>query len=443
MAAYEIKEHKIARVTVTVEPAVFQDALNKAYTKTRGRYNVPGFRKGKAPRKVIENYYGVSVFYDDALDLCWGAAYDAAIKENGLEPVDQPKIVDFEKISPEDGVVYVAEVQLKPDVTLGQYMGVEVEKPSYPVKDEEIEAEIESEREKNARYIDVDRPVENGDSVKLDYAGTVDGVAFDGGTAEDQTLVIGSNTFIPGFEEQMVGMANGEEKDIEVTFPEDYHEASLAGKAAVFHVKVNQIQVKELPALDDEFAKDISEYDTLDELRAAKRKEAEERSAKSEKNALENRTVRAVAKKATVEIPECMINAELDYIINDMDYQLQMSGIRIQDYLKWMGSDMETLRSNYKEEAEDRVRNQLVLEAVSKAENVQCTEEDYEAIVAEYAERMNMSVEDFKSKYGEDDKEYLTDRKIQQKTVDLLVANAVLVDPKPAEEAPAEEKVAE
>ena len=250
MATIERKEHNIAKLTITVDADTFGAAVQQAYVKTAKHYNIPGFRKGHAPRKVIENMYGEGVFFEDAFEIVWGDAYDAALEEFELFAVDKPSI-DIEKISLAEGVVFTAEVQLKPEVVLGAYKGIEVEKPTYTVEDADVEREIEQEREKNARFVGVERAVENGDRVILDYSGSVDGEKFDGGTAEDQPLVIGSGTFIPGFEEQMVGMNVGEEKDITVTFPEEYHAPDLAGKEAVFHVKVREVQVKELPALDD------------------------------------------------------------------------------------------------------------------------------------------------------------------------------------------------
>lgn len=440
MATIERKEHNIAKLTITVDADTFAAAVQQAYVKTAKHYNIPGFRKGHAPRKVIENMYGEGVFFEDAFEIVWGDAYDAALEEYELSAVDKPSI-DIEKISLAEGVVYTAEVQLKPEVVLGAYKGIEVEKPTYTVEDADVEREIEQEREKNARFVGVERAVENGDRVILDYSGSVDGEKFDGGTAEEQPLVIGSGTFIPGFEEQMVGMSIGEEKDITVTFPEEYHASDLAGKEAVFHVKVREVQIKELPALDDEFAKDVSEFDTLDELKADKREKMEARAAENEKAARENLCIKAVCDNATVEIPAVMTDRQVNYMMQDIAYRLSMSGISLEDYCKFSGTDLDAMRESYKPEAENRVKMQLVIEAVGKAENVTCTDEELDADVAAYAEQNNTSVEEFKKQLKEDDYDYLRDRKTAEKTIALIVDNAVFTEPKeaPAAEAPAAE----
>ena len=439
MATIERKEHNIAKLTITVDAETFAAAVQQAYFKTAKHYNIPGFRKGHAPRKVIENMYGEGVFFEDAFEIVWGDAYDAALDEFELVAVDKPTL-DIEKISLAEGVVFTAEVQLKPEVTLGTYKGIEVEKPTYTVEDADVDREIEQEREKNARFVGVERPVENGDRVILDYSGSVDGVAFDGGTAEEQTLVIGSGTFIPGFEEQMVGMAVGEEKNITVTFPEEYHAENLAGKEAVFAVKVRDVHVKELPALDDEFAKDVSEFDTLEELRAAKRKTMEERAARNEKTATENVCIKAVCDAATVEVPACMTDRQINYMLQDMAYRLSMSGISLEDYCKYTGTDIEALRESYRTEAEARVKMQLVIEAVGKAEKIACTDEELEAEIAEYAEQNGTDVASFKAQLKEDDFDYLRDRKVAEKTIQLIVDNAVFTE---KSEAPAEAPAAE
>lgn len=439
MATIERKEHNIAKLTITVDAETFAAAVQQAYFKTAKHYNIPGFRKGHAPRKVIENMYGEGVFFEDAFEIVWGDAYDAALDEFELVAVDKPTL-DIEKIGLAEGVVFTAEVQLKPEVTLGAYKGIEVEKPTYTVEDADVDREIEQEREKNARFVGVERPVENGDRVILDYSGSVDGVAFDGGTAEEQTLVIGSGTFIPGFEEQIIGMRAGEEKNITVTFPQEYHAENLAGKEAVFAVKVRDVHVKELPALDDEFAKDVSEFDTLEELRAAKRKTMEERAARNEKTATENVCIKAVCDAATVEVPVCMTDRQINYMLQDMAYRLSMSGISLEDYCKYTGTDLEALRESYRTEAEARVKMQLVIEAVGKAEKIACTDEELEAEIAEFADQNGTDVESFKAQLKEDDFDYLRDRKVAEKTIQLIVDNAVFTE---KSEQPAEAPAAE
>ena len=439
MATIERKEHNIAKLTITVDAETFAAAVQQAYFKTAKHYNIPGFRKGHAPRKVIENMYGEGVFFEDAFEIVWGDAYDAALDEFELVAVDKPTL-DIEKIGLAEGVVFTAEVQLKPEVTLGAYKGIEVEKPTYTVEDADVDREIEQEREKNARFVGVERPVENGDRVILDYSGSVDGVPFDGGTAEEQTLVIGSGTFIPGFEEQIIGMRAGEEKNITVTFPQEYHAENLAGKEAVFAVKVRDVHVKELPALDDEFAKDVSEFDTLEELRASKRKAMEERAARNEKTAMENVCIKAVCDAATVEVPACMTDRQINYMLQDMAYRLSMSGISLEDYCKYTGTDLEALRESYRTEAEGRVKMQLVIEAVGKVEQITCTDEELEAEIAEYAEQNGTDVESFKAQLKEDDFDYLRDRKVAEKTIQLIVDNAVFTE---KSEQPAEAPAAE
>ncbi len=426
MATFEKLENNKAKLTVTVDKDAFAAALQTAYVKTVKHYNVPGFRKGKAPRKVIENLYGEAVFFEDAFEEVWGDAYDAALTENNLIAVDKPEL-DITTISKEEGVVFTAVVQLKPEVTLGEYKGIEVEKPTYTVEDADVDAEIEKEREKNARFIDVERAVENGDRVMLDYSGSVDGVKFDGGTAEDQMLVIGSGSFIPGFEEQLVGMAIGEERDISVKFPEEYHAEELAGKDAIFHVTIKSVQIKELPALDDEFAKDVSEFDTLEAYRADKKKTLTEAAEKNAEAAIENAALQAACDNAAVEIPEVMVGRQVNYMLQDIAYRLQMSGMSLEDYCKFTGTDMDQLRKSYHDEAAARVKMQLVIEAVGKAENIACSAEDLDKSIADYAENSGSDKETFHKNLSDDDIEYLTDRVVAEKSVDFIVKNAKLV----------------
>ncbi|MDD7139243.1 MAG: trigger factor [Clostridium sp.] len=433
MATIEKLEHDQVKLTIEIDADTFNAALQQAYVKNGKHYNIAGFRKGKAPRKVIESMYGEGVFFEDAFELCWGDAYDAALEESGLTAVDKPTL-DIEKIGKDEGVVFTAVVQLKPTVKLGAYKGIEVEQPTYTVEDADVNAEIEKEREKNARFVDVERAVENGDRVVIDYSGSVDGVQFDGGTAEEQTLVIGSNTFIPGFEEQLIGMNVGEERDITVTFPEEYHAENLAGKEAVFHIKLHNVQFKELPELDDEFAKDVSEFDTLAELIADKRKKMEEQAAKNEKIAIENIALKTVCDNAEVEVPECMTERQANYMLRDMGYRLQMSGISLEDYCRYAGTDLNALKASYHDEAASRVKMQLVIEAVGKAENVTCTDEEIAEVIKEYAENNDMPVEEFEKQISDDDREFLSDRKIAEKTVALIVDNVKLVPAKKTEE---------
>lgn len=431
MATMEKLEGSKVKLTIEVSAEQFEAATQKAYQKAGKRFNVPGFRKGKAPRKVIENMYGPLAFFDDAFDIVYPEAYQAAIAEQGVEPVDRPDVSIETLPEGETPLVFSLVVAVKPEVELGAYKGIEVEKRAYNVTDDEVDAAIAQLQEGVARMVDVDRPVENGDTVNLDYSGSVDGVKFDGGTAQGQTLTIGSGQFIPGFEEQMVGMAVGEEKDIEVTFPEEYHAENLAGKKAVFAVKVNGIQVKELPALDDEFAKDVSEYDTLEALRDAKRQELLEQAEKNAKIQKENDVVRKAVENATVEIPDAMVERQIDSFLQDMGYRLQMQGISLEDYLKYTNTEISALRDQYRADAALRVKSQLVLEAISKAEAIEATPEEIGDKVAEYAKQFgNMTVEDFEKNLQADDRQYFADQVVVEKTLALLVENAKEVAPK-------------
>lgn len=440
MATFEKLENNRAKLTITVSPETFGTAVQKAYVKTASRYNVPGFRKGKAPRKVIENMYGEGAFYEEAFELVWGDAYDAALVEHSLTAVDKPS-VDIGTISTAEGVVFTAEVQLKPEVTLGAYQKLEVPEPDFAVTDEEVMAEIEKEREKNARYIEVERPVENGDRVVLDYSGSVDGEKFEGGTAEDQQLVIGSGTFIPGFEEQLVGMKAGEGKDISVKFPDEYS-APLAGKDAVFTVQIKAVQVKELPALDDEFAKDISDFDTLEALKADKKAKMDEKAAKNRQTAIENIALQKASENAIVEIPDVMVERQINYMLRDIAYQLSMSGLSLEDYVKYTGTDMNGLKESYRAEALARVKTQLVIEAIGDKEGVECTEDDLKAIIAEYADGSGKSAEEFENSLSDDDREYLSDNVLARKAVKIVTDSVVLVKGEPAEKKPAKKAAA-
>ena len=438
MSVLEMKEGNVARLTITVDKDAFVKALNDAYHKTANRYPVPGFRKGKAPRKVIEANYGAMVFYDEAFDLCWVEPYDAAVKEHELTPVDRPSVVDIPVMNEQEGVTYVAEVQLKPEVTLGQYKGIAVKKLAYTVTDEEVDNALKAEQLKQVRYEDVDRPVENGDRIILDYSGKVDGVAFDGGTAQDQTLEIGSHTFIPGFEEQLVGVAPGEEKDIQVTFPEEYHAENLKGKAAVFTCRVKTVQKKELPEIDDEFIKDISEQDTVAEWKENKKQELLKAREQAAKSARENELLEKAADNAQVDIPDCMVDREVQYMMQNMSYQLAASGLKLEDYFKYMGTDKEKMEAMYRPDAKQRVKVELVVEAIKKAENITATQEEIESAVAQYAEQNGIAKEKLMETLTDSDKEYFADRACADKIVDLLVSTAVETDEEPAPEAKAE-----
>lgn len=373
----------------------FEDALQKAYLKMRGRISVPGFRKGKAPRRLIEQMYGESMFYEEAFDAVFPELYDTAIKSHDLKPVGQPE-VDIETIGKGEGLVALAEVYVYPEVLLGQYKALDVQREDDTVDDEAVEQEMMRMRERNAREEDInDRPVQDDDIVTLDYEGTVDGVPFEGGQAEDETLTIGSGSFIPGFEEQMVGMVIGEEKDLHVTFPETYHAEELAGKEAVFHVKVNGIRVRDVPELDDEFAKDIG-FDTLDEYKSDVRAKLETEAKRKADNTFENELVEAAVENATIDVPPPLIERQIDIMMNDMAMRMAYQGIRMEDFLHYTNQTEEELRNQRRSDAEARVKGELVLEAIAKAEGIEPAEAEIDEVIARYAQDSGKELDAFR-----------------------------------------------
>ena len=427
------------KLTFVESAEAFDAAMQKAYLKNRGKINVPGFRKGKAPRKLIENMYGESVFYDDAFEIVAQPAYDEALKADAIAAVDRPE-VDIQQIGAGQELKFTIEVFVKPDITLGEYKGVAVEKNVQPVTEEAINARIDSDVERASTTQDVtDRPVQAQDTVNLAYAGSGDGVPFEGGTAQGQTLVIGSNTFIPGFEDQMIGMSIGEEKDLQVKFPEQYHAEELAGKDAVFHVKVNGIQEKIKPELDDDFAADVSEFDTFAAYRQNIVDTLEKNASERAESELEDALVQKVVDAADCDIPNAMIEDEITSMLREMEMRMAYQGLRFEDYLKYTGQTMDQLREQYKSEATNRVKTQLVLEAVAKAESIEPTEEDIEATYADQAKRMNREVEEFKASLSDGQKAYLKETAGIKKTIDFLKANAVITEKvaEKAEEKPA------
>ena len=420
----KISSNKV-KLSFDIEAARFDEAMSKAYIKVRGQVSIPGFRKGKAPRKMIENMYGEGVFYDEAFELIFDEVYGPAVEENKLDVVDRPEI-EIKQIGAGKNLQFTAEVFVVPEVTLGEYKGVAVKKEVTEVTDAQVDAKVEEERNKQATEVEVDdRAVMEGDTVNLDYCGTVDGVAFAGGTAEGQTLKIGSHTFIPGFEEQMVGMCIGEEKDLNVTFPEKYHSDELAGKAAVFHVKVNSITATELPALDDDFAKDISEFDTLDEYKADIRAKLVAQAAERDQNAFTNAVIEKVMENATVEIPNAMIERQIDSMMRDFEYRLQAQGLKLADFIKYTGQDMKAFRENYRGQAEKSVKAHLVLSAVEKAEAFEPSAEAIDEQIAKFAPQTGKTVEELKATFSEQDLEYFKADAIRDMAVKFLADNAV------------------
>ena len=413
------------KIAFEIASEKFDEAVQKAYLKVRGRVNVPGFRKGKAPRKLIETMYGESVFYDDAFEILFPTEYEAAVKENNLQVVDRPEVDELKQIGVGKDLQFTVKVYVKPDVELGDYKGLKATKYVHKVTDEEIDARIQQDVDKATTMADVtDRAVENGDTVNLDYAGTVDGVAFEGGTAQGQTLEIGSGHFIPGFEEQMVGMQIGEEKDLQVKFPDEYHAENLKGKDAVFHVKVNSIQTKVKPALDDDFAADVSEFNTFDEYKQNIAKELNDRAEKNADVQLENDLVQQAVDAADCDIPDAMIEDEIETMLREMKMRMMYQGLRYEDYLKYTGQSEDQVKEMYRPEAKNRVKMQLVLEAMVKAEGIEPTDEDVEKVTAEEAERTGRDVEEFKKSLNDRQKEYLKENAAIRKVVDLIVEKA-------------------
>ncbi len=380
----------------SIDAASFNDAIAKAYKREAGKYNIPGFRKGKAPRHMIEKMYGEDVFQYSAVNDLFPAEYDKAVEASGIEPVDRPE-VDIVSMNTEDGVVLKAVVTVKPEMKVGNYIGLKAEKAANTVEDAAVDAEVNRLRERNARLVAREGKAQDGDITDIDFEGFVDGEAFDGGKGEHFSLTLGSGQFIPGFEEQIVGHEAGEEFDVNVTFPEDYHAKELAGKAAVFKVKLNEVQYKELPVADDEFAKDVSEYDTLDEFKASIRKNMEEAAEKQAELEVENALVDQLVATLEGDIPPVMIETRIDEMVRDFDYRLSQQGLRLADYLKYIGGDEAKFREGFKEQAEKQVKMRLALEAVAKAENIEASEEDFENEVKRIADTYKMEVEKVRS----------------------------------------------
>ena len=419
-------EKNMAKLTVEVSAEDFKAAIKKAFNKNKNRFSIPGFRKGKAPQAMIEKMYGEGVFYEDAADEAINASYAEAMKESGLDIVSRPEVT-IEKIGKDEPFVYSALVAVKPEVTLGQYKGVEVEKADASVSAEDVEAELKKVQEQNARLLTVeDRGVEDGDQTVIDFEGFVDGKGFEGGKAEDYPLTIGSHSFIDTFEEQLIGKKIGEECEVNVTFPTEYHAADLAGKPATFKVTVKEIKVKELPELNDEFASEVSEFDTLDEYKKDIEKKLAEKKEIEANSKNEDAVVAKVVENATMEIPDKMIDAQAENMVQDMARRMQSQGLSLDMYLKYTGMTVEQMKEQARPDAEKRIRTRLVLEAVAKAENIQISDEKVDEEVAKMAEAYKMEVEKLKSYMSESDVKQMKEDLAVQQAVDLLVAEAKL-----------------
>ena len=389
-------EHNMAKLTIEVSAEELEGALQKAYQKQKSRINVPGFRKGKVPRQLIEKMYGPEIFYDDAANALIPEAYSKAYDESGLEIVSQPKI-DVTQIEKGKPFIFTAEVATKPEVELGEYKGIEVPKYSNRVTQKEIDAKLEEEQLKNARTITVEgRPVQDKDEVVLDFEGFVDGEAFDGGKGTDYPLTIGSGSFIPGFEEQLIGAEPEKEVEVKVTFPEDYHAEDLKGQAVIFKVKVNAVQEKELPALDDEFVKDVSEFDTLADLKKDVKEKLQQEADKKAQVDMENSLISTVIENMEGEIPQCMYENKINEMVNDFSYRLQSQGMNLDLYLHYTGSDMKTFRATFQESAERQVKIRLALEKIAEVEQLTASEEDIQAEYEKIAQNYGIDVEKVK-----------------------------------------------
>ncbi len=419
------RENNKLTVNVEVEKEIFEAGISKAYLKNRKYIAVPGFRKGKAPRKMIENLYGAQVFYSDAVEEIFPEVYKQAVTDQGWKTVGQPSVTDM-NVQEDKSLELTIEVELYPEVELGQYKGVEAPKAAVVVTDEEVEAELDKKAEEVARIVTVERPAQEGDTVVIDYKGLKDGVPFEGGSAEGYELRLGSHSFIPGFEEQLIGAAAGEEKDLNLSFPENYHAKELAGAPVVFQVKVHEVKETQVPAKDDELAKDISEFDTLEELRADLRKELQTKKDEEASRAFESALMEKVAEAAKVELPDAMIEAEVDTELQNFDYQLRSQGMSLEQYSKMLGGDLSGFRGSIRPSAEKQVKLRVVLNAIAEAEGLEITEEDLNAEYQKLSEQYGMDVEKLKTIIPAD--EINTDLKVR-KARDLVIAEAVAVAP--------------
>lgn len=424
-ASWEKTEKNRGVLTVETDEQTVANALDKAFKKVVKKVNVPGFRKGKVPRAIFERYYGVESLYQDALDIMLPEAYEAAVKETGIEPVDRPEI-DIEQLEKGKSLIFKATVTVKPEVTLGEYKGLEVPEKDFSVSAEDVDAELKKMQKQQGQLESVeDGAVQKGDRVIIDFEGFMDGQPFEGGKAEKYTLEVGSGTFIPGFEDQLIGMKPGEEKDVEVTFPEDYHAKELAGKPAVFKVKLHEIKRLNLPELDDEFAQDVSEFDTLDELKADIEKKLQEKADKEKESYVRNQLVEMAANNAEVDIPEVMVDHEVEHMLRQFEQQLAYQGLNLDLYAKFTGQDIDALKGQFKADAEKKVRANLVLEAIAKAENVEVTEEEVEQEIKQMAEQMNRETEEVRRLLeAQGALESVKEQLLVKKTIDLLVLSS-------------------
>ena len=409
----------------TVEPEKFEEGIKKAYLKMVKKINIPGFRRGKAPMKVIEAHYGPEVFYEEAFDAIFPEIYQAALKEHNVEVVDRPEL-DVQEIGRGKELKFTVEVFVRPDVELGAYKNLGIVKTVDEVTEDDVKAEIERARDRASRWVEVEgRPAKLDDQVNINYAGFVGEEQFAGGTADNHELVLGSGSFIPGFEDQLVGAEIGADVDVKVTFPAEYHSEDLAGKEAVFHVHVNGIREKEMPELDEDFVKEVSETaNTVEEYKTEIREKLEKQAENRAETAFENEVLEKVCENATVDIPQAMIEDQIDSMLRDMEMRMAYQGLKLDDYFKYTGQTREQVREMYKQPAADRVKSQLVLEAVKNAEQIKADEAEIDAEIQKYADQNKKTLDEFKAMLSDGDKEYFADIAALQKTVDFLKNNA-------------------
>ena len=422
MSTVEKVDKNVVSFEFTVSADEFEKGIEKAYRKNVGKINIQGFRKGKAPRKIIERYYGAEIFYEDAVNIVLPDAYDNAVKENNIFPVDQPEIDIKGEIEKGKDIIFTAKVTVKPEFELGEYKGVKAQKVTSRVLKKDIEAELEKKREMNSRMVPVeDRPVEKDDVANIDFEGFCDGVPFDGGKGEGFDLTIGSGQFIPGFEDQLIGKNIGDEVDVNVTFPEEYHAEELKGKPALFKVKINSIKVKELPELDDEFAKDVSEFDTLEDLKKDIKEKLSKAGKENAAHKTEENVINAVCDATEIDIPDAMINSQIDKMLRDFDMNMRYQGLNLEQYLKYTGMTVDKMREQFKDDAAKNVKTSLVLEKVCEAEGIDASEDEINKEYESMAESNGMKVEDIKKYVSEDD---VKDTIKARNTIKFLVDNA-------------------
>ena len=423
-AKVEKLENSQVKLEVTIETDKFEEGMQKAFFRNAKHFNVPGFRKGKAPRNIVERYYGESVLYEEAFNIVVPEVYDEVIKENNIEAVSNPDI-DITQIGKGKDLIFTAIVTVKPEVKLGKYKGITVEKKDYPVTEEHIQEHLNEMASKNARIITAKEGAEAkmGNMTVIDFAGTIDGVPFEGGTAEKYSLELGSNSFIPGFEDQVVGMKVGEERDIKVKFPDNYFSTELAGKDAVFHVKLHEIKIKEMPVMDDEFAKDVSEFDTLEDLKKDISEHIEEENAKRAKFEEEEEAINKVLEKTEIDIPRVMIDNEIDEYVKDFENRLSYQGLDLDNYLKLIGKDLVDVRKEYEERATKNIKTRLTLEAIFKAENLEVTDEIVNEKLKESAKAYGRDADEFVAKATDAMKEYVREESKYDVAVKFIMAN--------------------